>query len=87
MYIFHYLAKNTKTTNKEDKVLDDNRFGLGIDDINSKNIIDLDYDFNSEYGDGDIPEIDKPKSSNATNVVPDEVPNRNKPSTNKPGTK
>ena len=67
--------------------MDENRFGLGIDDISSKNIIDLDYDFNSEYGDGDIPEIDKPKSSNATNVVPDEVPKRNKPSTNKPGTK
>jgi len=87
MYIFHYLAKNTKTTNKEDKVLDDNRFGLGIDDINSKNIIDLDYDFNSEYDDDNIPEIDKPKSSNATNEVPEEFPQRNRPSTDKPGSK
>ena len=87
MYIFHLLAKNIKITNKEDNVLDDNRFGLGIDDINSKNIIDLDYDFDSDYGDGDIPEIDKPKSSNATNAVPNEVPDRNKPNTSKPGTK
>jgi len=87
MYISHFLAKNIKTTYKEDNVLDDNRFGLGIDDINSKNIIDLDYDFNSEYDDDDVPEIDDPKSSNATNVVPEEFPKRNKPSTNKPGTK
>jgi len=79
MYIFVFLAKNTKTTYKEDNVLDDNHFGLGIDDINSKNIIDLGYDFNSVYK--DIPEIEKPKSSNATNVVPEEVPKRNKPST------
>ena len=87
MHTFQFLAKNTKTTYKEDKNVDENRFGLGIDDINSKNIIDLDYDFNSVYRDIEIPEIDKPKSSNATNVVPDEVPKRNKPSTNKPGTK
>ncbi len=37
-----------------------------------KNKINLDYDFNTEYGDGDIPDIDKPnnstsKSSNQTN--------------------
>ncbi|SFR78748.1 hypothetical protein [Anaeromicropila populeti] len=29
------------------------------------NKINLDYDFNTEYGDGDIPDIDKPNSSNA----------------------
>jgi len=87
MHTFQFLAKNTKTTYKEDKNVDENRFGLGIDDINSKNIIDLDYDFDSDYGDGDIPEIDKPKSSNATNAVPNEVPDRNKPNTSKPGTK
>jgi len=59
--------------------LDENRFGLGIDDINSKNIIDVGYDFNSEYSDENIPEIDKPKTSNATNIVPAEVPSRKKP--------
>ena len=67
--------------------MDDNHFGLGIDDISSKDIIDLGYDFKSVYRDKEIPEVDKPKPSNATNVVPDEVPNRNKPSTNQPGTK
>ncbi|NLZ81237.1 MAG: AE-binding protein [Clostridiales bacterium] len=41
--------------------------------------MNLDYDFNTEYGDGDIPEIDKPKPSNATNVIPDEVPRRDGP--------
>ena len=25
--------------------------------------INLDYDWNSEYGDGDIPDIDKPRNS------------------------
>ncbi len=28
----------------------------------SKNRINPDYDFNTEYGDGDIPDIDKPGS-------------------------
>jgi hypothetical protein len=28
-----------------------------------KDRINLDYDFNSEYGDGDIPEVDKPQNS------------------------
>ena len=27
----------------------------------SKNKINLDYDFNTEFGDGDIPDIDKPR--------------------------
>lgn len=27
-----------------------------------KNKINLDYDFNTEYGDGDIPDIDKPNN-------------------------
>lgn len=52
-------------------------------DSNSTNKINLDYDFNTEYGDGDIPEIDKPKSDNATNVFPEEMPNRNKSGTTK----
>lgn len=46
---------------------------------NTKNGINLDYDYNTEYGDGDIPEIDKPKPSNATDVIPDEVPRRDGP--------
>ncbi len=45
----------------------------------AQDVINLDYDFNTEYGDGDIPEIDKPKPSNATNVIPDEVPRRDGP--------
>lgn len=28
--------------------------------ITTKDKINLDYDFNTEYGDGDIPDIDKP---------------------------
>lgn len=31
----------------------------------AKNKINLDYDFNTEYGDGDIPDVDKP--ANKTN--------------------
>lgn len=27
---------------------------------NASNQINLDYDYNTEYGDGDIPDIDKP---------------------------
>lgn len=46
---------------------------------NARNGINLDYDYNTEYGDGDIPEIDKPKPSNATDVIPDEVPRRDGP--------
>lgn len=30
------------------------------------------------YGDGDIPEIDLPKSDNASNTIPDELPGRQK---------
>ena len=29
----------------------------------TQNKINLDYDYNSEYGDGDIPDIDKPSNS------------------------
>lgn len=29
---------------------------------NASNQINLDYDYNTEYGDGDIPDIDKPGS-------------------------
>jgi len=74
-----FLAKNIKTTYKEDNVLDDNHFGLGIDDIKSKNVIDLGYDFNSVYR--NISEIDKPKTSDATKTVPEEAPKRDKPTT------
>ena len=31
-----------------------------------KNRINLDYDFNTEYGDGDIPDIDKPSRDYAS---------------------
>lgn len=55
---------------------------------NAKNGINLDYDYNTEYGDGDIPEADKNCSKNGCNnhtsncshgyknVSPDEVPRR-----------
>jgi hypothetical protein len=43
---------------------------------NDQNKINLDYDFNTEYGDGDIPDIDKPNSSN---VIPDERPRKDGP--------
>lgn len=33
----------------------------------------------NDYDDGNIPEIDLPKSSDATNVIPDEVPRRDGP--------
>lgn len=39
--------------------------------------IDLDYDFNVDYGDGDIPKTDKPRSSNS--VKPDDLPRRDGP--------
>lgn len=32
-----------------------------------------------EYDDGNIPEIDLPKSTDATNVIPDEIPRRDGP--------
>ena len=42
----------------------------------SKNGINLDYDYNTEYGDGDIPDVDK----NCTkDMIPDEVPRRDGP--------
>lgn len=37
-------------------------------------------------GDGNTPEIDLPKSDNATNIIPDEVPRRDGPG-GEPGTK
>ena len=33
----------------------------------------------NDYDDGNIPEIDLPKSSDAANVIPDEVPRRDGP--------
>lgn len=39
----------------------------------------LDYDFNTEYGDGDIPDIDKPNPSNLVDVIPDERPRKDGP--------
>lgn len=45
----------------------------------AKNKINLDYDFNTEFGDGDIPDIDKPNPSSSTDVIPDEVPRRDGP--------
>lgn len=32
----------------------------------TNNKINLDYDYNTEYGDGDIPDIDKNKASNSS---------------------
>jgi len=38
----------------------------------AKDKINLDYDFNTEYGDGDIPDIDKPGNNTKNNVSPAE---------------
>lgn len=46
------------------------------------NSINLDYDYNTEYGDGDIPDIDQPKPSNSTKVIPDDRPRRDGPGGN-----
>lgn len=35
-------------------------------DVSVSNRINLDYDWNSEYGDGDIPDIDKNCSQNSS---------------------
>lgn len=53
-----------------------NNKGTPSKDTGSKNRINLDYDFNTEYGDGDIPNIDKPNYSNATPKIPVEMPIR-----------
>ncbi len=37
-----------------------NNKGTPSKDTGAKNGINLDYDYNSEYGDEDIPDIDKP---------------------------
>lgn len=51
--------------------------------------INLDYDYNSEYGDGDIPSVDKNNVNNVNktsdynkSVTPDEVPRRDGPGGN-----
>lgn len=59
--------------NKQDK---------SIKTTSSKDSINFDYDYNSEYGDGDIPDIDKPGTSNSTKVVPDDRPRRDGPGGN-----
>ena len=51
----------------------------------TKDGINFDYDYNTEYGDGDIPDIDKNSTRNSKgnsstkNVSPDEVPRRDGP--------
>ena len=35
--------------------------------------------YKSDYDDGNIPEIDLPRESNATDVIPDEVPRKDGP--------
>lgn len=42
----------------------------------TKDGINYDYDYNTEYGDGDIPDIDKNCSKD---IIPDEVSRRNGP--------
>lgn len=59
-----------------------NKQAASIKKTSTKNSINLDYDYNSEYGDGDIPDIDKPKPSNSTKVVPDNRPRRDGPGGN-----
>lgn len=36
----------------------------------------LDYSYNTEYGDDDIPEIDLPSSTNAVDSIPYEFPGK-----------
>ena len=43
---------------------------------NLRNGVNLDYDYNTEYGDGDIPEIDLPSPSNAVESIPYEFPGK-----------
>jgi len=57
----------------------ENNKGTPTKRTGAKNQINLDYDFNTEYGDGDIPDIDKPNPSNSTNAIPDERPRRDGP--------
>lgn len=38
----------------------------------SKDKINLDYDFNTEYGDGDVPDIDKPNNEDDDDNYSDE---------------
>lgn len=66
----------------------ENNKGTPSKDTGSQNGINYDFDYNTEYGDGDIPEIDKskssnskfeinsPKSMNATPEIPIEMPVR-----------
>ncbi|MFQ7646959.1 MAG: hypothetical protein ACLRW1_00040 [Clostridia bacterium] len=35
--------------------------------------------YENDYDDGNIPEIDLPRESNATDVIPDEVPRKDGP--------
>lgn len=45
----------------------------------SQDVINPGYDYSTEYGDANTPEIDKPKPTSATDVIPDEVPRRDGP--------
>lgn len=40
------------------------------------NGVNFDNEYNTEYGDGDIPEIDLPSPSNAVNSIPYEFPGK-----------
>lgn len=42
----------------------------------SKDQTKSDYEYNTEYGDGDIPEIDLPSPSNVTRDIPYEFPGK-----------
>ncbi|BCJ93505.1 hypothetical protein acsn021_10740 [Anaerocolumna cellulosilytica] len=44
--------------------------GTPSKDTGAKDKINLDYDFNTEYGDGDIPDIDKPGNNTKNNESP-----------------
>ena len=59
--------------------------------MKEQNKINLDYDYNIEYGDGDIPKPDKDSTKDdvkiieydrTENVIPDEVPRRDGPGGN-----
>lgn len=72
----------------------ENKKTTSLKDCGTKDGINLDYDYNTEYGDGDIPDIDKNCSKNSgkdeknssrncsnncKDVSPDEVPRRDGP--------
>ena len=57
--------------------MDENLFGMSIDDIHTDKSINLAKEYHFKTIDEDIPKTNKSKSSNATNVVSSDEPNEN----------